>query len=499
LTSTTVSKALALGTGDDTLNLASGTTSMTAIVDGGAGTDTLGMASSDAASASTNNLFMSKFTGFEKLSLGKLVDGASDTVDLSNMNGLNYVASAGTGITTSEVQTVTVTGNATAAVTFLGTAIASSVSGDTPTLTAGRITTDKAALISAWNTANPTKELLNISNSGATITLTYKNTEGDVAVVATTTSAGATFGASVETTKGSIDGALTLTKMANNGTLELTAAGTGATVTMTDATGTSDSFNLVTKVGSSDIGFGTVAAAGVETVNITATDTSPVNTTTGAATISKATLTLSDAVAKTVVITGNSDLDLTASGAALTTVNGSAFTGKLSFSSAVDNAVITGGSAADTLTATGSGQTLNGGAGADTLVVTGNLATLIGGAGNDAFDVSDATSNVNNYATIADVASGDAIKFNANSTAFAAAKVTLADTAVFQDYANTAIANSAQYTVSWFQYNGNTYVVQDVSNSTTTFTNGTDLIVKIAGLVDLSTATFNTSTDTLYI
>jgi S-layer protein len=207
---------------------------------------------------------------------------------------------------------------------------------------------------------------------------------------------------------------------------------------------------------------------------------------------------VSNAAAKAVVVTGNSDLDLTAAGSVLTSVNASALTGKLSFSSAVNSAVITGGSAADTLTATGNGQTLNGGAGADTLIATGDLAVLTGGAGNDVFDIGNATTNVNSYATITDLSAGDTIKFGTGANKFLAAKVTLGDTAVFQDLANAAIANGATGDVAWFQFSGNTYAVQKVTG-TTSFANNSDIIVKITGLVDLSTAAFNSTADTLSI
>jgi S-layer protein len=319
----------------------------------------------------------------------------------------------------------------------------------------------------------------------------------DVASVAAPTTQGVTAVAA---------GALTLTKMANAGTLELTAAATTTTVTMTDATGTADSFNIVTKVGSADVAFGTVAVAGVETVNITATDTSPVNTTTGAATISKATLTVSDSAVKTIVVTGESDLDLTAAGASLTSVNASALTGKLVFSSDVNSAVITGGSAADTLTGSGNSQTLSGGDGADTLIITGDLAILSGGAGNDVFNIGNATTNVNSYATITDLAAGDVIKFTGAAADFVSAKVTLGDTAVFEDLANAAIANSEDGDVAWFQFGSNTYVIQNVAttvegggSNATSFLNNEDIIVKITGLVDLSTASFSSSADTLLI
>ena len=80
-----------------------------------------------------------------------------------------------------------------------------------------------------------------------------------------------------------------------------------------------------------------------------------------------------------------------------------------------------------------------------------------------------------------------------------AAKVTLGDTAVFQDFANSAIVNNDTGDVAWFQFSGNTYVIENVSDSTTAFQNNSDVIVKITGLVDLSTASFSSSADTLSI
>jgi S-layer protein len=131
--------------------------------------------------------------------------------------------------------------------------------------------------------------------------------------------------------------------------------------------------------------------------------------------------------------------------------------------------------------------------------VTGDLAVLTGGAGNDTFDVADATTNVNSYSTITDLASGDAIKFGAVAAKFLPAKVTLGDTAVFQDLANAAIANGSQGDVAWFQYGGNTFVVEHAQPGGVTFLNNSDVIVKITGLVDLSTASFSSDADTLYI
>jgi len=62
---------------------------------------------------------------------------------------------------------------------------------------------------------------------------------------------------------------------------------------------------------------------------------------------------------------------------------------------------------------------------------------------------------------------------------------------VFQDYANAAINTLAQGEIGWFQYSGNTYIVQEAQAAGTTFLNGTDYIVKLTGLIDLSTASFS--------
>ncbi len=65
--------------------------------------------------------------------------------------------------------------------------------------------------------------------------------------------------------------------------------------------------------------------------------------------------------------------------------------------------------------------------------------------------------------------------------------MTLADTATFADYVNLAASGDGHVNaaIKWFQFNGNTYVVEDVSTSSS-FVDGTDVVVKLSGLVDLS-------------
>jgi S-layer protein len=84
---------------------------------------------------------------------------------------------------------------------------------------------------------------------------------------------------------------------------------------------------------------------------------------------------------------------------------------------------------------------------------------------------------------------GDKIDFLNTTATFTTAKIALAGTAAFADYLAAAAAGGANRVV-WFQYAGDTFLVQDVSAGAT-FTNGADQVVKLAGLVDLSTATID--------
>jgi S-layer protein len=130
------------------------------------------------------------------------------------------------------------------------------------------------------------------------------------------------------------------------------------------------------------------------------------------------------------------------------------------------------------------------------------LNTLTGGEGSDTFVIGTASLNVNSYATITDFGVNDLIKLSGADT-FKASKVTLGDTAVFQDYANAAVndldtTTSGKDMAAWFQFAGNTYVVVDIkTTNSTTFINGEDFIVKLTGLVDLTNASFNDTIGTI--
>lgn len=189
-------------------------------------------------------------------------------------------------------------------------------------------------------------------------------------------------------------------------------AGTGGTNTITMAgavAGTADVLNLiVNNDGITPVGI--VAAADVETINITATDSSTATTDVAAAID---TMTLQATSATSVVVTGNSGLDLTNTGnVKITNFDASAIKADTALDTAA-NLAVTFASANTTTTAVvtikgGAGNdTIDGGAGNDTVNSGVGADTITLGAGTDtvAFTLAAA---VTGLATVADFDAGTA-------------------------------------------------------------------------------------------
>ncbi|SFL48942.1 DUF4214 domain-containing protein [Rugamonas rubra] len=418
-------KAITTGAGDDTVTM-SGAVGTNGSVDAGAGTDTLSMTAANAATNSANADFDAGISNFEKVKIGAVAAAGTASIDMAGLDDINYVISAGTTAgsalvpAVSEVQTVVITGGATAQVTFLGTAVASSANLDDAAATAGRIVADKVAIMNAWNLANGTRELLDITAVGATLTLTYKTTEGDVIVIPTATNNGINFAESVQTTAGNAGsaavaaGTLALSNFAANGTLELTGAITGASsVAVKGATlATDDTLNIRLNGSANLVNTAALTVSNVETIKITTTDSSSdaVSLTNPAA---ASTILLNAADATTITVSGNHGVDfsgstltkvtsLDASGVVATGADSTATAaqigtaGAVTFSTAVTDKVVTikGGNGADVLSAASvndatllaSGATIatiDGGAGNDSIIGTAGKDALSGGAGND--------------------------------------------------------------------------------------------------------------------
>lgn len=504
---------ITLGAGDDKLTIATGTTVSNGTLAGGTGTNTIAMAAADA-EVLDDGTFEGKMSGFSKLSLGEVATTADHTVDLDMMDDISHVISAGTADTVEK--TVVTTVSTAAGATANDSSLSLEVNGTTYSYDVLDADTQNDALIAlAGLIAADTDVASAVLSTGDNQTLTITaTTAGKMMDVGTLTDSDSTITGTNEITSSE----LFINSMADNGTLELTADGLGATVTMADASGDTDTFNILT--GDEAANVGTVVVDDVETIDVTTTDT--FTDTTGATDGNgnniadgiddsniTATLAVSADAAETINVDGAGDLTLNTDSTVLTEVDASDLTGVLSYiaDGAAAGTTVTGGSAADSLTAAGSNDVLIGGAGNDT--ITGaDLTEMTGGDGNDTFSINSPT-NVNAYSTITDFSTGDVIDL-ADGGIFISSAIELGDTAVFQDYANAtakAIDDHADADLStagdaaWFQYDNNTYIIESGeatgSNVSDDYVGGTDSIIKLSGLVDLSTASYNMTNGTI--
>ncbi|MES2940924.1 MAG: hypothetical protein V4864_24810 [Pseudomonadota bacterium] len=399
-----------------------------------------------------------------------------------------------------------------------------------------------AAAVAQIQAVDPTVAGIAYNTATDTLTFTYTAAAGNVAGSYSTigdNASSVTFSGVTEEAQGvngTADGTLTLNNMASGGTFELTGANNGSvTVNVTGAlAGTADALNLKLTSSSALMG-GVINAANVESVAIVTDDT---NTTPSGFTDS---LTLVDAAATSITVSGDAGLALTFGGTAVTSVDASGITkggfswttgalasaatikgsatgtNSVSWASATKAVTYTGGTGSDNIFTNNAANTISTGAGDDTVSLgsgantvdlgAGNdyvslglgLNTVTGGGGNDKYEVF-TNLNGNTYTTITDANAGDVLSlYGTGASTFNTTKIVLADTAAFQDFLDAAVSNTGAATnniVRWFQYGGNTYVVEDRSDATT-FQNGFDLVVRLTGAVDLSTATWSDGTGDL--
>jgi S-layer protein len=333
-------------------------------------------------------------------------------------------------------------------------------------------------------------EQVDISTASVTVDLSVLEYDH---VVTNGTESGA-----VTTSDGSFVNALIFDNAANGSTFELNDAqvATGATgtdigsikINLDDATGGTDSLNLITNAVAGD-----VEAQDVETINVTGSNS----------------VVLKDTDLTTVTVNGNHATAFDAEGnptayaiisVALdpTTTNvelvdASASMGALIFDSLDDTTatVINGGEGDDEISIAGSNDEVYAGAGNDRITIadTASASVVEGGEGNDLFDLTGATLGKEAYATINDFNTGDQIWINASS--FKSQGVVVTDPAemTLTDWFTAAFNQTVATEAIWFQHNDNTYIVDNTT--TDDFVAGDDVIVKLTGMVDLDTASFN--------
>lgn len=453
-----------------------------------------------AALASATTLNGSAATG--SLTLGTLAAGTVTVSTGSGNDSLSIAATAKTTVNTGAGNDIVTLTSAVAAGSTLslgagndkllvaGGSVATSTATDVTVIDAGDgIDTVSAALINAGNAAQfKNFEALDIS-AAANL---------DVALMTGSTITGLTLtGNSVASTINNVAAGAGLTVSGNNST--------GAhTINVKDAaTGTADSF-AITFAGEAATGAtaaaptahaaGNVVVQGIESLTVASTGTGFVSNT----------LAVTDANLKTLTITGDKDFGLTfvgvngtngGAGGAVSLIDGSAATGKLDINttnvvadSASAGLTVKGGSANDTITLAQK-ATVIAGAGDDNIISSANGGTFTGGAGKDVFNVKAAFGAVT---TITDFVVGtDKLTFANNGTeTFTSAKVNISAATNLTEALNLAAAGdgSANTAITWFQYGADTYVVADAT-AAVTYAAATDVVVKLAGLVDLSTQT----------
>lgn len=427
-------KAITMGAGDDKVTLnAVAALGTGGSVDAGAGTDTLVFNTyANAVTASGATTFAPTVTGFEKIELSGANAAAAAAVNLANLNNINHVTLSATNTETTTISNMAANG--------------------TIAFTADQTAT-KAATVSLKD-ATGAADVLNVVLSKATALDAVELTAASIETINVTSTETAT------TLLGTVTHGLGVLTVADATNLNI--AG-NAGVTMTTLTGTKLTSIDASGVTTGLVSFTTDALAAAATIKGGA----------GANTI------VASAATKAVTYVGQDKVDTITISNALNNV----------VSTAAGNDVIVTGSGADTI---------NAGSGDDSITSGAGLDSITGGAGKDTFILTlNSTGTV--YASIKDIGAGDIIQVankgtevSINGGTTMGAKVSLGGNALFTDYLNaaaiTTVTPATNGVWSWFQFNGNTYVVADQSNNAT-FNAATDFVVELTGLVDLTNST----------
>jgi len=335
------------GAGNDVVemntNLGSGDT-----ITGGAGTDTLkvSLAAANSVGTSVSKGAFYKATGFEVIDVASTHDSAA--LDLTGLTGVTNVVAA------ANVKTVLGTTMVNA------TIISFILNGTTYTTAATDASADatEAGVLIA-GVINAISGFSATSNIG---TVTITSLTGEAIEIGTFT--GGVTAATIADYKD-----VTFINLAATTAVDIYSAD-AVNADLADASSTADVLNINLKTTTADKGFnksvGTITATNIETINLSATGMSDLKTTTIAA--------LTDVAMKTLNITGDSDIAITAftSNTNLATIDGSTSTGDLSLAAL--------GAAKD--------QSIKTGAGNDTINMAGFLtnADTIDGGANSASD-----------------------------------------------------------------------------------------------------------------
>jgi len=447
-TTTGNTKAITTGAGDDVITYG-GPTGTGGSIAAGDGTDTLVLTAAQAVTATGSSTFAATVSGLETFSLSAIT-GAAAAINMANADGVNSLTTKGAS------SGVLAISNAAEGFTLTSTALSST--NTTISLLSDLGTADTVNLVFAatngFTDGSTTKTIANVEN----IVITTNDTDTTAATTAFTSIITATSAVSVTISgdAGFNATGLTATTLTSFDAAGVTATGTGGAVTIT--TGALAAAATLT------------GGAGTNTIDA------------GAAT-------------KAVTITGGAGLDALSGGDGADVINGGdGGTTGVGLVGGAGADTITGGSGTDTITGGAGADTLTGGAKADTFIFTtaGGISTAT------SMDVITDLTVGSTGDSITLVNKGTEVGVTAGVLTATISDVSLAGTIIEAlNLVSTADGGTTNAVINWFQFGGDTYLVQDLSASTS-FVSGVDQVIKLTGLVDLDGAT-SATTDNLLI
>lgn len=273
--------------------------------------------------------------------------------------------------------------------------------------------------------------------------------------------------------------ALTLSSGNQDASIENVAAGVDlrvsgnntamTTITVKNAGGDADAFSVTLNETADTKAAARLAVEGIENLTVE---------TTGAGDHDN-TLAVTDNTLQTLTISGSQKLNLTFTNSkAVNLIDGSAATGNLT----IDTRNVAADDKLGLTVKTGSG---------DDIIILEDKATVTGGDGKDTFNVKGAK-GTDDMVTITDFVAGtDKLAFvNSGNENFAKAEVSDARSLkAALDIAAKGNGDPDNGILSWFQYGGNTYIVQDFSSEATF--QDEDIVVELVGEHDITKADFN--------
>lgn len=456
-------------------------------IDGGAGTDTLTVTTTGAfnpTGVTVTNVETASFTTTGNLTLNSTTWTGLNTLTSQVTDGITKITAGNTALVLTSTASkagsmgdIQVSGGSTVTINQVAnnpvnTTVTMGSVTVTGTVNTTKVTINNASTVTADSSTagvfNTTVYIHDV-NKGSTSTTIGKITNVNVkGVVSAVVYSNALSDLSVTDAAGQLailnNSSLALGNKAQ--TLNLTVNGANFANVMDENIYTT--LNVVTSGKGST--FGNITDSALTTLNVSGSQTLTLTSTTGMTALS------------TVKVSGSAGLTADLSAATVTSIDASGTSGNMTVTLNANKASYIGGSGNDTVT----------------IGVLNQAASINVGSGNDQLKLNGVQTTKLGFVSVTGMSAGtgDKIDFSAakaggvgNSiqTTLGAKLSTQLSLDAYLDAA-TAGDGSTTAILTWFQFGGDTYVVQDTSTNGT-FDVGKDSVVKLSGTLDLATST----------